>query len=81
VGKRASRKLRQSGILPFELEAVEALPEGVEHISLRADSAAYNHDVLNWCRDEAGIAFAISADMSPELLAAIEALSEDARSF
>lgn len=58
--------------------AVEALPEGVEHISLRADSAAYNHDVLNWCRDEAGITFAISADMSPELRGAIEAVCEDA---
>lgn len=57
--------------------AVEALPEGVEKISLRADSAAYCHGVLNWRRDEAGITFAISADMSVELRSAIEALSED----
>jgi len=58
--------------------AVEALPEGVENVSFRADSAAYDHDVLNWCREEADITFAISADMSPELRGAIEALSEKA---
>ena len=58
--------------------AVEALPEGVEKVSFRADSAAYDHEVLNWCRDEADITFAISADMSVELRAAVEAVDEGA---
>ena len=61
--------------------AVEALPQGVEKIYLRADSAAYEHELLNWCRDEAGITFAISADMSQELRRAIEALPHEAWSF
>jgi hypothetical protein len=58
--------------------AVEALPEGVERISFRADTAAYTHQVLNWCRDEAGITFAISADMSVELRSVIKGLDEGA---
>jgi hypothetical protein len=49
----------------------------VEEISFRSDSAAYEHEVLNWCRDEADIIFAISADMSPELREAITALPEE----
>lgn len=61
--------------------AVQALPEGVEKISFRADSAAYVHEVLNWCRDEAGITFAISADMSPQLRTAVEALAPQAWQF
>ncbi len=66
------------GVLRVLRRAVEALPGGVEGISLRADSAAYTHDVLNWCRDEAKIRFAISEDMSPELRKAVDALPEDA---
>jgi hypothetical protein len=58
--------------------AVQALPEGVERIYLRSDSAGYEHALLNWCRDEAGIVFAISADMSKQLEAAILALPADA---
>lgn len=58
--------------------AVEALPEGVERISFRADTAAYDHDVLNWCRDESKITFGISADMTVELRKAIEALPGEA---
>jgi len=61
--------------------AVEALPEGVERIWFRADSAAYVHEVLNWCRDEAGITLAIGADMSPELRWAVEALPPTAWQF
>lgn len=68
AGKDVLRVLRR---------AVEALPEGVEEISFRSDSAAYEHEVLNWCRDEADIIFAISADMSPELREAITALPEE----
>ena len=72
AGKDVLRVLRR---------AVEALPEGVEKVNFRADSAAYNHEVLNWCRDEAGIRFAISADMTVELRSAVEALPEGAWQF
>jgi hypothetical protein len=68
AGKDVLRVLQRS---------VEALPEGVEKIGFRADTAAYTHDVLNWCRDEAGIVFAISADMSGQLRRVIEAVPED----
>jgi hypothetical protein len=63
-------------ILRVLKRAVQALPEGVEKKNFRSDSAAYDHDVLNWCREQADITFAISADMSPELRAAITALAE-----
>jgi hypothetical protein len=56
--------------------AVAALPAGVERVYLRADSAAYTHDVMDWCDEkqangEPRVTFAISADMSRELRAAI----------
>jgi len=75
-----------TGVLRVLKQAVETLPPGMESICVRSDSAGYTHDVLNWCRDEiAGrppITFAISADMSKELRAKIEALSASAwRSF
>jgi hypothetical protein len=57
--------------------AVAALPPGVERIVVRADSAAYQQDVLRWL-DAKGIGYAISADMSRELAAAIQTLPDDA---
>jgi hypothetical protein len=57
--------------------AVAALPAGVVRIVVRADSAAYEHDLLRWL-DAKGIGYAISADMSRELAAAIQALPNDA---
>jgi hypothetical protein len=57
--------------------AVAALPPGLEHILVRADSAAYEHDLLRWL-DSRGIGYAISADMSRELAAAIQTLPEEA---
>jgi hypothetical protein len=53
--------------------AVAALPPGVERILVRADSAAYEHDLLRWL-EGAGHGYAISADMSRELAAAIQTL-------
>ena len=54
--------------------AVDTLPTGLKRLYVRADSAAYTHDVLNWCRDKVAgrppVTFAISADMSQELRAA-----------
>jgi len=67
-----------TGLLDVLKAAVAALPEGVEKVSLRSDSAGYEHRLLNWCRDEAHITFAISADMSVELRSAIEALPAEA---
>jgi DDE family transposase len=57
--------------------AVAALPPGVERIMVRADSAAYEQDLLRWL-DAKGIGYAISADMSRELAAAIQTLPDDA---
>jgi Transposase DDE domain group 1 len=57
--------------------ALAALPPGVERILVRADSAAYEQDLLRWL-DSKGIGYAISADMSRELAAAIQTLPETA---
>ncbi|HEV8045685.1 MAG TPA: IS1380 family transposase [Rubrobacter sp.] len=63
--------------------AFASLPPTITERNFRGDSACYNHDLLNWLRDEnrkdgpAGkIRFAVSADMSQDLRARIEALSE-----
>jgi hypothetical protein len=53
--------------------AYEALPAGVEEVFYRGDTASYNHDLLNWLREEdpktgrPRAIFGISAVMSPEL--------------
>lgn len=66
-----------SGNLRVVQKAVVALPDGVEQVFLRGDSALYEHDLMDWL-DEQGIGFAISADMSTQLRHAIEALPEAA---
>jgi Transposase DDE domain group 1 len=57
--------------------AIAALPPGVGRIVVRADSAAYEQDLLRWL-EAAGHGYGISADMSRELAAAIRALPETA---
>lgn len=57
--------------------ALEALPEGIEKVRLRADSALYEQEVLRVCQDQ-GIEYAISADMSRELRAAVLQVPEEA---
>ena len=57
--------------------AVAALPPGVDQVFVRADSAAYAHELLRWL-DGKGIGYAISADLSRELAEAIRALPESA---
>jgi hypothetical protein len=61
-------------------EAISALPPTVRLVRVRSDSAAYVHEVLDWCRKKIPgrprIEFAISADMTEELKAAIQALPE-----
>lgn len=56
-------------------KAVAALPGGIERIQLRGDSALYEHELMAWL-DARAIAYAISADMSPQLAACIAALPE-----
>jgi hypothetical protein len=61
--------------------AFDALPETVEQVYYRADSASYNHELLNWLReeDENGhprAIFAVSADMSPQLKEAVLAVED-----
>jgi hypothetical protein len=53
--------------------AVAALPPGVDQVLVRADSAAYEHELLRWL-DARGFGYGISADMSRELAAAIHML-------
>lgn len=55
--------------------ALAALPAGVGEIRLRGDSALYEQALLRWL-EARGIGYAISADMSRELAAAIGALPE-----
>ena len=59
--------------------AVAALPRRVEQLFVRGDSALYEQAVLAWCEQPARrIGYAISADMSPQLHAAITRLPEPA---
>jgi len=64
-----------SGNLRVVRKAVEQLPEGLDEVLVRGDTALYEHELLDWL-DAQGIGYAISADMSPELRAAVEALEE-----
>jgi hypothetical protein len=57
--------------------AVAALPPGVDQVFVRADSAAYEHELLRWL-DARGCGYGISADMSRELAAAIHMLPDHA---
>jgi len=69
-------------LVPVLQEAIGVLPKTVRLVRVRSDSAAYVHEFLNWCRKEVPgrprIEFAISADMTEELRAVIQALPEEA---
>jgi len=68
-------------LLPVLQEAILALPETVRLVRFRSDSAAYVHELLDWCRKEIPgrprIEFAISAEMSDRLKAVIEGVGEE----
>lgn len=71
-------------VLTVAKRAFSALPASVQTYYYRADSASYEWTLLNWLRDEnrsegpkGPIGFAISADMSPQLRAAIVALPNE----
>ena len=57
--------------------ALAALPEGVEQIYLRADSALYSHKLMVGL-DQKGVGFAISVPIAEALAARIKALPEEA---
>jgi hypothetical protein len=64
----------QSGVLEIVQQSVARLRGlGVSEFAVRSDSAGYQHAVLDWLRAQR-IPFAISADLSPELRAKVEAL-------
>jgi Transposase DDE domain group 1 len=58
-------------------QALAALPAGIGEVRLRGDSALYEQTLLRWL-DGKGIGYAISADLSRELVAAIRTLPESA---
>jgi hypothetical protein len=62
--------------LGFVKAVVASLPGSVKLVRLRGDSALYNESLLTWAADEAGIEFAVSADMSEGLRAAALAVPE-----
>lgn len=66
-----------SGNLRVVEKALAALPEGVEQILLRGDSALYEHALMRRLQQR-NVGFAISAPMNPTLKAEIEALPETA---
>lgn len=63
-------------------EALELLPEGVEKVRLRSDTAGYQHDLLRWCEqggsDRFGrIEFAMGCDVTEGFKAAVAEVAEE----
>jgi hypothetical protein len=62
-------------------ETLDMLPEGVENVYLRSDTAGYQHDILKYCekgenRRFGRIEFAIGADVSKEFKQAVAEAEE-----
>lgn len=70
----------QSGNLRVIQRAIAALPEGVDAVRVRSDSAGYTQDLMRWLEDNKH-GYAISAKMHPPLLRAVKALPESAWQF
>lgn len=71
----------QYGILEALQAALAGLPEGVEGIYVRMDSAGYQYEVLKFCATGDGgkrapLLFTISNDMTPEFRAAVRQVPE-----
>jgi hypothetical protein len=71
-------------LLPSLIRSIEMLPDTVTEVRYRADSASYNHDLMNALRPgitisgrRINVIFAISADMTESLRHEIEKLPED----
>jgi len=63
-------------------EALSCLPDSIEKVFLRSDTAGYQWDLLRYCAegkdDKYGhIEFAVSCDVSPEFKAAVAQVPED----
>jgi hypothetical protein len=65
-----------SGALEFLKQLVGRLPEAIEKIRLRSDSAWFNSKVMDYCED-GGIEFAITAEKNINMLQTIEAIAEE----
>ena len=66
-------------------KALSCLPEGVETVRLRSDSAAYQHDLLKYCElgknERFGrIEFAIGCEVNVEFKRAVAGVEESERS-
>lgn len=64
-------------------EALSALPEGVEKVSLRIDTAGYEWDLLEYCAEAESerfgvIEFAVGVDVTVEFKRAVAAVKEEA---
>jgi hypothetical protein len=62
-------------------EALALLPEGVEQVRLRSDTAGYQHELLRYCEEGkeerfGRIEFAISCDVTPEFKRAVLEVEE-----
>ena len=65
------------------IEALEMLPDRVEKVRFRADTAAYQWELLRYCEEGKNerfgrIEFAVGCDVSPEFKAAVKEIPEEA---
>ncbi|MHC4934450.1 MAG: transposase [Planctomycetota bacterium] len=63
-------------------QSLASLPEGVETVSMRSDSAGYQWDLLRYCAEGRSerfgvIRFAVSADVTPAFRLAVHEVSEE----
>jgi hypothetical protein len=65
-----------SGIVDFIKECLSRMPEGTRIANFRSDSAAYNHEVTDFCQEK-GIFYAIGADWDEAVKRAYFAIPED----
>lgn len=61
--------------LEFIKHCIKQMPEGKRIKHLRADSASYQAEVINYCEDQ-GIEFVIGADLDKAVLKAIECIPQ-----
>jgi len=61
-------------------ESLQALPQGVEQVCLRTDTAGYDHKLLQFCAEGSShygvIEFAIGVDVTAAFKAAVAEVSE-----
>jgi len=62
--------------LSFLKASLKLLPPWITQISIRSDSAWYNHSVMGFCHDR-GILFCITADRRPGLIEELKALPDE----